>query len=326
MTTSFSCPREYLIYLQTVYGKFHPPGSSDREFESITEAQLTQIDSSLSKLGQFGGLHLAIDALTNDVFRSLDRKDVDRISTDIAIGVLPSGEGNAFIAKSPDGKFAVVLCSGLMLLLHKYFKLVRAFVAPEDVIHCNRKPASDLTKDDLSSYIGDLIEMYRAHSAPYGPMIKLSDRATIEHSLLLHLAELFILCHELGHFFNGDLADLSAYSPLATGADGHRYEEYQSHEIEHLADITGFGLYIRVVNGCQLDTSSMEVLKPILAMFNLFYALAGGASSTHPHPYDRVVRIVTHHYGPSTGQQIAAALSNPAILPTFFESGRDGPA
>jgi hypothetical protein len=63
------------------------------------------------------------------------------------------------------------------------------------------------------------------------------------------------------------------------------------------ADVSGFKLYIESLESRGFDTSSSELLKPVLATFNLFHALAGGASSTHPRPYDRVVRIVTEHYG-----------------------------
>lgn len=321
MTDSFSTPADYLGYLQKRYGKIYSSGSPDPEFARITDAELQKIGSSLLKLGQFGGLHAAMEGLKNDLFPALDQNELHRISADIAIGLLPSGEANAFIAKSPDGKYALVFCSGLMLLLHKYLKLVRGFVTPEEVVHCNRKEPSKLSKDDLSAYIRDLIGAYREHGVPYGPMIKLSDRANAEHSLLLHLAEVFILCHELGHYFNGDLADAVAYSALLPGVAGQRYEENKNHEIEYRADIKGFDLYLRLLKRRGVDASSVEWLKPILATFDLFYALAGGASSTHPHPYDRVVRIVTHHYGLNTGQQIATALDNPDLFPTFFKQG-----
>jgi len=319
MTRLFSSPSEYLAYLQKVYSKMYPPGTADREFERITDAQLKKHDLSLSKLRQFGGLHHAIEGLKEDLFPSLDAQNLERIASDIAIGLLPNGEANAFIARSPDGKYALVLCSGLMLLLHKYLKLVRAFVTPLEVVHCNRKPASTLTKDDLSSYIVELVQIYKDQGVPYGPMINLSDRAAAEHGFLLSLAELFILCHELGHYLNGDLVDLSSYSALPHDTEGQRYEENRNHEIEFHADITGFGLYRPSLEKRGFDASSVELLKPILATFNLFYAIGGGASSTHPHPYDRVCRIVDHHYGAAFGQRIANALANPSLLPTLFE-------
>src|SRR5262249_11668487 len=149
----------------------------------------------------------------------------------------------------------------------------------------------------------ELVEIYRRHGAPYGPMIKLSDRASAEHSFLLNLAERFILCHELGHYLNGDLSDQSSYSALPNDIEGQRYQENRDHEIEYGADITGFNLYLRSLESKGLNPSSIELIKPILASFNLFFAISGGPSLSHPHPYDRVRKIVYHHYGPELGQK-----------------------
>ncbi len=318
MTQSFSSPTEYLAYLQKLYAKTYPPGTADKEFERITSAELNRLNLSHSELGQFGGLHSAVEELTTELFASLDAQTVGRIAADVAVGILPTGTANAFIARSPNGRYAVLLCSGLMVLLHKYLKLVRAFNAPSDVVHCNRKIASALTKNDLSSYIVELVDIYRDCGVPYGPMIKLSETASADHSLLLRLAELFILCHELGHYLNGDLTDQSAYTALPYDAEGQKYEENRDHEIEYRADNTGFALYLRFLEARRFDVRSRELLKPILATFNLIFAIAGVGSSTHPHPYDRVRRIVEHHYGAELGLKINEALADPSLFPNIF--------
>jgi len=319
MAIFFSSPSDYLEYLQKQYARIYPPGTPDGKFEEITNTQFKEFGLSVSALGQFGGYDVVIEDLKNDLFPSLNASDLQRIQSDIAIGLLPTGEANAFIARSPNGKYALVFCSGLMLLLHKYLKLVRAFVTPQEVIHCNRKNPSSLTRDDLSSYIVELLEIYRDRGVPYGPMVKLSERASVEESFILNLAELFILCHELGHYLNGDLADESSYSALPNDFEGRKYEENHDHELEYRADVVGFSLYIQSLKKRGFDSSSVELIKPLLATFNLFYGIGGGSSSTHPHPYARVCRIVEHHYGAELGQEVGKALIDPALLPAFFE-------
>jgi hypothetical protein len=319
---SFSTPGSYLAHLQAVYARSYPTGSVDEAFATITRNQVAEAQLPASILSQFEGLRLALSEMTREIHAAMDRDMAQRVAADIAIGVLPSGEAEAFISRSSDGKYAVLFSAGLMLLLHKYLKLVRGFVTPSEVVYCNRKPASDLTKEDLGRYVEELIAIHHEHEVPYGPMVKLSDRAMSEHSFVLHSAELFIVCHELGHYFNGDLDDQDAYAMGAPGSDGRRYIENQDHEIEHLADIAGFRLYLACLQKQGASPGSLEVLKPLLATFNLLYALGGGASSTHPHPYDRVVRIVEYHYGEETAVSMAAALSDPSLLPLVFERSK----
>lgn len=316
---SFSTPGSYLAHLQAIHARHCLTGSADEVFATITRNQVAEAQLPPSILGQSEGLRLALSEVTAEIHSAMDRDMAQRVATDIAIGVLPSGKADAFISRSSDGRYAVLFSAGLMLLLHKYFKLVRGFVTPSEVVYCNRKSASDLTKEDLGRYVEELIAIHRECDVPNGPMVKLSDRAMAEHSFVLHHAELFIVCHELGHYFNGDLDDQDAYAMGAPGADGRRYVENQNHEIEHLADIAGFRVYLACLLKYGVAPESLEVLKPLLATFNLLYALAGGASSTHPHPYDRVVRIVEHHYGEETAASMAAALADPSLLPLFFE-------
>lgn len=322
MPAMFSTPTAYLEHLQVLYAREYPSGTPDDAFRRKVDSDLAKFDLSIESMGPFGGLRLALRDVTKELFRSMDNEAVDKLSADVAIGVLPTGEANAFIARSPCGKYAVLVCSGLMLLLHKYLKLVRAFVTPEEIVHCNRKSASEVTKSDVDHYIHELIGNHHHYGVPYGPMIRLSGRASKEHSILLNLAELFIVCHELGHYYNGDLFELSAYSNLIAGAAGKRYIENTDHEVEYSADVAGYGLYLTCLEVRGISMPSLEVLKPVLATFNLLYALAGGESSTHPHPYDRAVRIACHHYGNEQGERLAAALQDPETLPNFYESSK----
>jgi hypothetical protein len=67
--------------------------------------------------------------------------------------VSENGQANAFIARSPDGKFAILFSSGLAMFLHKYIKLIAALVDPTSVTYCNRVLAADLTKQEIKGYV-----------------------------------------------------------------------------------------------------------------------------------------------------------------------------
>ena len=99
-------------------------------------------------------------------------------------------------------------------------------------------------------------------------MIRLSQEATLHQAALLHLAELFVLCHEPGDFLNGDLQDASQFRSF----EGHEcLDEYVgnlNHEKEYAADEKGFELVSQVVG-----SSDIQLLTPIIALFNLFYLL-----------------------------------------------------
>lgn len=322
MATSFASPADYLAHVQQCYAKAYVTKFTEDDFSRMTRSQLGQLNVSMDGLGEHGGLEWMVNDLRDTLLKAVDEETRKRIDAHMAIGLLINGQANAFVIRSSDGKLAVVIQTGLMMLLHKYLKLVRAFVTPADVVYCNRKSASDLTKADIEYFLDDLIAIYKDQKAPYGPMIKLTDEANASHSVQLELCEAFILCHELGHYLNGDLDDASAFSALSYGADGQKYEENRNQEIEYNADSTGFGLYLLFAKARGHDTASLELLKPILAMFNLVFALSGGASSSHPHPYDRVKRIVEYQYGPELGARMAEALAKPDLLPEVWKQGK----
>lgn len=314
----FETPIDYLYYVQKMYSKSYPRGTASSEFEMLTRQQASNMNIEIVDDTRQEGLHHVIEGITKKVFSSIDNKISKDIIQNIAIGLLPTGKANAFIIKSEDEKYAVVISSGLMLLLHKYFKLVRAYSSPKDIIFCNRKDASLLEKKDINVYILNLIKNYCEFNVPYGTMIKLSDDANFEHSILLALSEIFILCHELGHYLNGDLSNLNNYLPLENEI-GSVYIENKDHEIEYCADVTGYKLYQKCLERMGFHGSPLDALKPILATFNLLFAIGGGESKTHPHPYDRAVNIVNKCYSNNLANSLREALLDPDLLPNLLK-------
>lgn len=320
MSTNFDSPQKFLEYLQHVYARKYHTATPDIEFKRRTNEEAKEQGLDLKVFGPYGYLERIVEELKGELFGSIDTHLASRINQEMALGLLPNGEANAFIARSRNRHYALLFNSGLMIFLHKYLKLIRASLNPADVVYCNRKEATQVTRDDIKTYVFDLIDIYKAAVAPYGPMVKLSRQATAEHSLLLHLSELFTICHELGHYLNGDLEHDSWFSVLPGLHEAEKFEENQDHEMEYAADATGYGLYLKAIKKQGLDPKTYEVIIPVIGLFNLFYALAGGASSTHPHPYDRIINIAHRHYGQGFANEVEEALENPSLLPSIFVS------
>jgi hypothetical protein len=318
MSARFDSADDYLTYLQRRYAKPYFDGIiQDREFHRLTMDELRQAELDMPE-GPVAGIALAIASSYRNVLKGLSPHRRQLVECSIAAGVMEHGECNAFIARSPEGKFAILFSSGLAMFMHKYIKLVCAMIAPNAVTYCNRKDTHNLTREDCQTYLDEMISYFATHLEPRGPFIKLAEREASKASWMLTMAETFILCHELGHFFNGDLDDVTRYSALPLGAVGGRYEENRDHEIEFRADSVGYEIYLAAIVAMGMKVQPEVALSPIMLMFDLLFKLSGGASSSHPHPHHRVVRIVRDHFSPELAKATDEALKDPRMLPEVF--------
>ena len=241
-----------------------------------------------------------------------------RVFPNIALGMLDTGEANDAIYKSQDGKYAILLNTGLMLLLNKFSKLIIAWNDPRLVTYCNRKPAKDLTVTELRGYLPELIETYKQHGVPYGARLKLQSSVAGRQSSLLHLSELFIVCHELGHFLNGDLEDEANFCAVEGKPGLKRFEENKDHAIEYAADATGFGLLKDVLKILPNGSTPQNGLLAIINLFNLFYLLTDGDSHSHPNPRSRSVNIGRTYFGEEFADKLQKSYDDPTLLRSLF--------
>jgi hypothetical protein len=289
----------------------------NQEFSRLTVEDAKQIALEIPAR-PFDAIKLAIDTTYRDVVRALPSPRRILIENRIAAGVLDHGYANAFIARSPDGKFAILFSFGLAIFLHKCIKLIAALEKPKCVTYCSRKSAQALTENDIQNYLDEMIAYYARHSVPRGPLIKVTSQEAARVGSIVKSAEAFIICHELGHFLNGDLDDETRYSAMPLGALGDRYEENQDHELEYKADKVGYELYLRFIAATGWDVTPQASLALVMAVFDLFYKLAEGASSSHPHPHDRIVRIVRDRFSPDLATRVAEGLRDPRLLQEVF--------
>jgi len=321
MTTRqmFDTPSDFLAHLRAVYAKPAIGGIPDHELLGRTQGDLRAPDPQVTYTPeQLRNLSLVGERLKAQVYGSLAPDVAARVLPSIALGVLDTGEANAAIYKSPDGKYAILLNNGLMLLLNKFFKLIIAWESPRAVTYCNRKPAEELTVEELRGYLPELIEAYKQYGAPYGAMLKLDSSGVGRQSALLHLSELFIVCHELGHFLNGDLDDGSSFCCVEGRPWLQKFEENKDRTTEYAADVTGFRLLHDVMKAMPGDVRPLHGLQAIISLFNLFFLLTEGESASHPDPRSRSVNIARHFFGQDFAATLERSYDDPDLLRSLF--------
>ena len=142
MKTIFSSPQAYLENLQVAYAKPYAENTvQDHEFDQLTKKAAKQ-SGTIVPPGPTAGIALAIRETFQRVLDALNSEERKLIDENVAVGVVENGEPNAFIARSENGKFAILFSSGLALFLHKYVKLAAALSDPKSIVYCNRKDAA----------------------------------------------------------------------------------------------------------------------------------------------------------------------------------------
>jgi hypothetical protein len=316
---SFATPDQFLEYLRTAYGRPAALGTPDVEMIERTRADLRDAnpDAPFTPEG-LRDMKLVGERLKSEVYGSLAPDIAARVLPNVVLGVLDTGEANAAIYKSHDAKYAILLNTGLLLLLNKFAKLIVAWQDTSVVAYCNRKPAAELTLDELQSYLPELVATYKQYGAPYGALLKLNPSAIGRQSTLLHLSELFVVCHELGHFLNGDLENEELFCAVDGKPELRRFEENRDHAIEYAADATGFALLQDVLKPTTEGFRPEYGLLGIINLFNLFYLLTEGESLSHPNPRARTVRLARHFFGDTFAKTLEDSFADPQLLRSLF--------
>jgi hypothetical protein len=136
--------------------------------------------------------------------------------------------------------------------------------------------------------------------------------------VLLRLQELFILCHELGHFFNGDLEEQNNLVKLWQ-TNWAVVNENKDHQIEYKADLTGFDILTRIGKK-KFNLDRKYVLLQVMAVFDILAMIDPSESKDHPAPIDRTCNIIQHFFGEKYVQQYVKTYYSEVIFSEFFNS------
>lgn len=314
-------PKDFLERLK-IHFRYEPviEGSvKSDEFSKLTRAEFEKFESSIKE--KFKNYNVEddhiVDDLVNDVLPILTTTEGESL-TNVAFGKIYNTKMNAFCAKSQDGldNICIVINEGLLMLLHKYGKLVIARDNPESVSFCNRGKTSNITSEDYADWANELIDNYKLYKAPVGAMLKLKPETLIQHSLSLQFQELFVLCHELGHLFNKDLDNKKNLTYLID-SEAEVVEENKYHQIEFNADLYAFDLVSRIAKH-KFNINKKYILPFIIILFDTMAMINPNQGKKHPAAINRIMNIIGNNWGEDIADEYLNTYEDVTSVNDFF--------
>lgn len=295
---SYETPNEFVMFLKEARRQPFSPGVRQSDFDEITKQDL-QKHGLAFEYGDKGteNLDRIVLSLFNDIVAAQPEESRTQITSSVGAGVVEAGRVNAFIARGRRSCHAVIVNSGLMVLLNKAIKLWIGGSREGGLVYCNRKPFNEITIVDIQEMLEELFDVYRSTGVPRGPMVKVSEECMGIYSLTLHIAEAFVISHELGHFLNGDLDTGSGVAILPWCEEVEYYKGDSNHEKEHNADITGYEILRNYVRRKYEGIDDDFIMMGVVAIMDVVGAISKGGSNTHPDAKERVIRIAHHFFG-----------------------------
>ena len=204
-----------------------------------------------------------------------------------------------------------------MLLMHKFIKLAAAAIEPTAVIYCNRGEPSQFDKAAYLGMIDELLAHYAETGIPLGPRLKFDSgsQAAISASSNLNAVELFVLSHEVGHFINGDLADLNRFAKWSLGEGIGLFRNERLHDCEFAADKFAFEHLMRIMCSKTPELPALSVLcSAAMLTFNLLRGISNQESYSHPAPSVRLVALTKTFFGEAASDLMQRSFAKPALL------------
>ncbi len=267
---------------------------SDSKYQRITYAEMKQMGVAFVDDPLEAALKLCIDK----VFRGLSSEDLRTVNEKVAFGVTQMGNINATIYRSKGGHYAILLNRGLMMFLNKFLKLSLTQGLPDKTKYIDKETKELLEKDGIGAVFEFIRDNYLKYGEPLGGKVKPIPEIQGKVGSLLHYGEFFLVCHELGHFFNGDFDKAFSSGLFTSPASGiSKIKHPHKHKMEFLADLSGYEIYRK---GCSQDEHMDEhasLMTPIVILFDAVGFLDDSENLSHPHPIRRVLNIAYHAHG-----------------------------
>lgn len=317
-----STPNDFLERLKTHF-RFEPiieglTHTKSDKFTELTKKEFDQFETSIKEKYKNSveddTLVLKLIEEVTPILTPIEAKALEKC----AFGKIYNTKMNAFCAKSKDGydNYCVVINEGLLMLLHKYGKLLIAQSNPKNVLFCNYNNFKKFTRDNYRELANELIQNYKDYKAPVGAKVKLTPESNMGHGFSLHFQELFVLCHELGHIFNKDLEDKENLMDLF-GSEISVLEENKFHEKEFKADLYAFDLISRVIEN---KYEKKHILSYVIMLFDIMAIIKPTDSKKHPAPIDRILNIVYENWGEKSAENYIKSYESKSAYEHFFNN------
>lgn len=315
-------PNDFLQRLK-IYFRFEPViegGAKSEEFSTLTKIEFDKFEGAIKKKYKNYSIeddHIVLN-LVEDVLPILINIESEVLKR-CAFGKIYNTKMNAFCAKSQDGldNYCIVINEGLLMLLHKYGKLLSAQNNTGNVEFCNRGAVHLISENDYREYSNELIQNYKKYKAPVGAMIKLTSESTANHSFILHFQELFVLCHELGHLFNKDLEKKQHLMNLFD-SEASVIVENKFHDIEYKADLYAFDLVARVAKH-KYNIDKKYILPFVIMLFDIMALVNPFENEKHPAAIDRITNVIYHNWNKQIAENYVKTYSAEISAEDFFK-------
>jgi len=312
--THFSNPQEFLDHVRVVESKVVPKTNIDQKFQQIQDEQMKEGGITLPL--NTDSYDLIVGNVVKEIVGALPSGQQKRFEKSVAAGCLEHPSVNAQILRSPDDRYAIVLNKGLLILLNKFMKLIAAGREPEAVIYCNRGEPSQFDYLAYQEMADEILSQYAETGIPAGPRIKfdLDSEAAALASGHIHMTELFIFSHEIGHFFNGDLANHNCFTKWHVCEEIDIFRNEKCHQMEFAADRFAFEHVMRVISSTTPELPAFSAFSSAILSFNFLRGIANRESYSHPAPSVRLIALTKEFFGEDAANSMERSFLNPRIL------------
>ncbi|MBI2283301.1 MAG: hypothetical protein HYU71_06310 [Bacteroidetes bacterium] len=311
----FDTAQEYLEYLQQICTKVYDlPFEKDPEFTKLNSQDVVHL--SPDQLDGMYQMKFLLNQYLNAILNTVSPDLKEKIESSLAIGFVRNGSFNATCSKSSTGKYAVLIYEGLFILLNKHGKLAHATNNPKIVRFCNRGDIKTLTSDDYIKFMNELFDNYKKYHFPIGALVKL-DSKYLSHMVSIMLSELFTICHEIGHFINGDFDEEANFANLAD----HPFEAFiedRSHEIEYKADLSAYPIFEKAAFNLFPEMEKNNFVPVLSTFFAIMGTVSNSKSESHPEAFRRMTNILAAYYSEQIALDYLASFESQEKSNEFF--------
>lgn len=248
----------------------------------------------------YAQLDQIIDANINRFFEYLPKKKYGRIKKQVTIGGLNIGNVNAAIVKHPERDIYVILINyGLVVYFVKFMSYVFAARSLDSVIWCNEYPKDQLSSSKIIGFTDELADNYLKTGVPHGPQLLLEKTLVDDITFFTNLAVQFVICHEIGHFLNGDCSEKDNFASFSLINEVQALIEDVNDNLEAQADVTAFNLLKNFTANEDLIIYGLYLF--FIGLDWLYKRPMGG---NHPNPIERFNKIIDQFYSVEKIQEI----------------------
>lgn len=144
------------------------------------------------------------------------------------------------------------------------------------------------------------------------------------HTFQLHVWELFVFAHEIGHIVAGHIeSDDAVWKANHEMAMIDCFQENSSYAKETQADILAYLFTQECLFGLGYSSSELADDRPLLLsivkLFDLLFLIGSRESKSHPDPTDRLCNIAVAVYGENVAQILADGFRIDKYFERLFE-------